>query len=295
MNAHQILTLQQLNGFGLVSVSRVLSELLAEPSLSLLAACEQARIKNKRVRGVTSSEITEAEEIAASLLEEGREKGIKTLAELEIPPLLRGIPNAPNLLFARGNIEALKGPSIAIVGSRSASDYGLRVARRWGAVLAEKSYCVISGLALGCDAEAHLGCLESQGQTVAVLPCGLDQVYPSKNQSIADRILDQGGCLVSEYSIRTKVRKDTLIQRDRLQSGLAFALLLVESGIKGGSMQTVKFAEEQSRLVGSLAHPDNIGDAYDVEGNRTLVHSGRAIGLSNRDDLERFLNRIPNS
>ena len=179
------------------------------------------------------------------------------------PPLLRLIATAPVALYVLGSAEVLLSAQLAIVGSRNPTAGGARTARDFAAFLARGGLTITSGLALGIDAAAHEGALEGpfegNGHTVAVLGCGLDQVYPPENTALAARIVAAGGALVSEFPPGTAPRRENFPRRNRLISGLSLGTLVVEAARQSGSLITARLASEQGREVfaipGSIHNP----------------------------------------
>lgn len=121
----------------------------------------------------------------------------------------------------------------------------------------ETGATVVSGLAIGCDTAAHSGCLSVHGETIAVLAHGLDRVYPAVNRELVGEILDTGGCLLSEYPPKTRPFPANFVERDELQAGLSDGVIVVETGVKGGTMHTVRFSQEQRKPLACVKHPQN--------------------------------------
>ena len=192
------------------------------------------------------------------------------------PESLSQISDPPALLHVSGNIDAINRDCIAIVGTREPTGYGITVAKKLGALFAERGYVVVSGLADGIDAAAHQGALEVNGLTVAVLAHGLDTVYPDKNKELADAILKNNGALVSEYPWGTKINRSYFVARDRIQSGLSLGVFVVETGIKGGTMHTVKSCKEHKRVLIVLKHPPYLIGHPKTRGNAQLISEKRA-------------------
>lgn len=222
--------------------------------------------------------------------------GIKPLCvfDPDYPVRLREIPDPPAMLYTKGVVSALhSGASIAIVGTLEPTDFGFKSARRLGKVSAEAGVCVVSGLARGCDTAAHLGCLDANGVGVAVLAHGLDMVYPPDNQSLADELVVEGGCLVSEYPVGIKPFPKSFAVRDRIQSGLSAGVLVVETPIEDGTMHTVNFAKKQRRALGCVQHPDHLGDDPQIQGNRRILRDG-AHPVTDHNEFQSFLEYIAN-
>jgi DNA processing protein len=152
---------------------------------------------------------------------------------------------------------------------------------------------VVSGLALGCDTQGHRGCLEESGTAVAVLAHGLDEVHPNANRPLAEEIVAKGGCLVSEYPIGTEPKPNQFITRDRIQSGLSDAVVVIETGVNGGSMHTVRFAKRQRRLVMCIVPTHDPGAEEQTSGNRLLLDKHQATGFATTDDLIQLIGKWP--
>jgi DNA processing protein len=175
------------------------------------------------------------------------------------PPLLTQISSAPVALYLRGDAGVLLSAQLAIVGSRNPTAAGARTAREFAAFLARAGLTITSGLALGIDAAAHAGALAGEGRTVAVLGCGLDQIYPPENTALAERILAQGGALLTEFPPGTAPHRENFPRRNRLISGLSLGTLVVEAARQSGSLITARLAGAQGREVfaipGSIHNP----------------------------------------
>jgi DNA processing protein len=166
------------------------------------------------------------------------------------PARLRAIHSPPPLLFVHGNLEALEQlRSVAVIGTRAPTKFGISAVEQITRALAEASWLVVSGLAKGIDTLAHGAALKHHTQTVAVMGGGLDSVYPAANRELAAAIIDKGGALVSEQPFGARPNAGNLIARNRLQSGLAAAVIVAQTGVRGGSMHTVRHAASQGRPI----------------------------------------------
>lgn len=195
-----------------------------------------------------------------------------TVASSLLSPQLGPIPNPPKQIHYLGDLStALARPRLAIVGSRKVSAYGTSVTLKLAREAAEQGIVVVSGLALGVDGLAHQGALEAQGITVAVLPCGLDTIYPSSHRQLAERILRQGGALISEYPFHTEPFKTNFLERNRIISGISDAVLITEAAVRSGSLNTANHALEQGRTV--MAIPGNITSELSG-GTNNLIKAG---------------------
>ena len=175
-----------------------------------------------------------------------------TPADRDYPSLLLEIPSPPPVLYYRGNVDVKENqgitPTVAIVGTRSPSEYGRKWTRKFSAALAKNGFTVVSGLAAGIDTEAHTACLEAGGRTFAVLGTGVDIVYPKQNERLCDRILQQG-LAISEYPAGTQPNKTNFPRRNRIIAGLSRATIVIEAPHKSGALITAYQANEFCRDV----------------------------------------------
>jgi DNA processing protein len=210
------------------------------------------------------------------------------------PALLREIPDPPLALYLSGNPAVLHGPSIAVVGARRCSRSGAEIAMRFARELAELGFTVVSGLALGVDSAAHHGAVQG-GRTAAILGSGLGRIYPASNRSLAARIIETGGLLISEYPPDQPARPFHFPERNRLISGSCSGVLVVEAGDRSGSLITARLALEQGREVmavpGSISNPASRGCHRLLRDGAALVESVEdvleALGVVNRPDFVR--------
>ena len=198
------------------------------------------------------------------------------------PPLLRQIPYPPPLLFVHGDPTWLRAPQLAVVGTRNPTPLGRETAQRFAAYLAEAGMVITSGLALGIDAAAHQGALAGGGPTIAVMGTSLDRVYPAKHRDLAHAIAAQGA-LVSEFPIGTAAAAGNFPQRNRLISGLALGVLVVEAAAQSGSLITARQAVEQGREV--FAIPGSIHNPL-AKGCHALIRQGAKLVETAADILE---------
>lgn len=206
-----------------------------------------------------------------------------TLASPDYPPMLREIKTRPDQLYYSGPLlELLRQHRVAIVGSRRITSYGHQITTIFAKELARRGIVIISGLAIGVDATAHRACLEAGGKTIAVLPSPLDNILPSMHRRLAERILENGGALVSEYEAGLEPNKHNFIERNRIMSGLAEAVLLTEAAENSGTVHTAQFAADQGRDV--LVVPGNITSLTSV-GTNHLLKTGAAPATSYLDVL----------
>ena len=200
----------------------------------------------------------------------------------DYPKSLLELGYAPPVLFHLGRRELLARPALAIVGSRNATAQGRETAREFARALADAGLTIVSGLAVGIDAAAHEGALGTDASTIAVVATGLDRVYPARNRELATRIA-QNGALLSEYLPGTPPRKEHFPQRNRLISGLARGVLVVEATLSSGSLITARLAGEQGREV--FAIPGSIHSPF-AKGCHKLIREGAKLVETASDVLD---------
>lgn len=213
-----------------------------------------------------------------------RRAGVQVLTweSPDYPARLRHIPDAPPVLYVLGELLPEDDWAVALVGTRSASVYGKEAARRLAGDLAANGVTVISGLALGIDTVAHQAALEGGGRTIAVLGSGVDVIYPAANRHLAKAIVERGA-LVSEYALGTQPERNNFPPRNRVISGLAQGVVVVEAGVRSGALITAEFALEQGRDV--FAVPGSIFQRS-CEGTNRLIRDGAIPVLAVGDVLE---------
>ena len=203
---------------------------------------------------------------------------IITLLSPRYPSLLREISAPPSVLFVKGDVGLLCDPQVAIVGSRNASPDGLRNASSLAGDLVQKGITVTSGLALGIDGYAHDGALRSDGDTIAVLGSGLDNIYPARHRKLAARIAERGA-LVSEFCPDALPKAKHFPRRNRIISGLSLGVLVVEAAERSGSLITARYAGEQGREVFAL--PGSFNNPNARGGNRLIKEGAHLVQSSN--------------
>ncbi len=207
---------------------------------------------------------------------------IISILDARYPDALKSIYDAPMVLYVRGSFPDEKMPIVAVVGSRNASYYGIRMAKKIAADLSKSGVIVVSGMAIGVDSAAHEGALSEDGITLAVLGGGLARIYPSENKKIADQIIKRGA-LISEYPLNMPPQPQFFPMRNRIISGLSQAVLVVEAGEKSGALITVDTALEQGREV--FAVPGN-ADSKHSSGTNALIKQGAKLITCAEDILE---------
>ena len=207
-----------------------------------------------------------------------------TLADADYPGALLEITDPPPLLYLKGQSSLLQQDALAIVGSRNATPQGLANAEAFGHELSDSGFTIVSGLALGIDAAAHRGGLRGKSSSVAVVATGLDSVYPARNRDLAHQ-LSQHGLLISEFALGTKPLAANFPRRNRLISGIAKGVLVVEAALKSGSLITARYALEQGREV--FAIPGSVHSPLS-KGCHALIKQGAKLVETSADILEEF-------
>lgn len=285
MGREELLGWLALNASGL-SVDRQLRllEVFGGPEGVLAARDEDL----KAVPGIEAIHVRKLREAQTGLVVEEAEKKLGELGGVIVgitheayPAALKEIPLPPPMLFVQGDLRAQE-PAVAIVGTRKCTPYGRQMARRLGYDLAARGLAIVSGMALGIDAEAHEGALEASGRTVAVLGCGLDITYPPQHKSLRARIAAQGAVL-TELPFGIEPTRDQFPRRNRIISGLAMGVIVVEAPLGSGALITANYAGEHGREV--LAVPGDVTRAESA-GCNALIRDGATLVRCAEDVLE---------
>lgn len=201
----------------------------------------------------------------------------KELLKLKSPPLN---------LYVEGNFELLNKEIIAIVGSRNCSEYGWKQAKKFSTALSQNGICIISGLAMGIDSISHISAMNNVGRTIAVLGAGFNNIYPKENKELFNKILENNGCVISEYPPEEKVNTKNFQRRNEIISALAFGVLVIEAGYRSGSTITANLAFKQGKKVFSI--PSNIDSKLGI-GTNSLIQKGAKL-VTNVKDILREIN-----
>ncbi len=279
------LRLQQTTGVGPETARKLLAafglpeNIFASSRASLLKVVSE-RVATNLLAEPAAATLELISKTGAWLAQEGNH--VFSLADADYPAALLTIPDPPILLYLKGRAELLTQPALAVVGSRHASNQGLLDAERFSKAMSEAGLTIISGLAQGIDAAAHRGGLQAAGSTIAVIGTGADIVYPAKNRELAHRIAREG-CLISEYPLGMPAIASNFPRRNRIISGLARAVLVVEAAAQSGSLITARMALEQGRDV--FAIPGSIHSVL-AKGCHQLIKQGAKLVESAQDILE---------
>lgn len=204
------------------------------------------------------------------------------IGEEEYPQKLLEIKNPPEQLYVLGDEHLLNKQSFAIVGSRDCTEYGSKQAVRFARELAKEDICIVSGMAIGIDSSAHIGAKGEIGKTIAILGSGFYHIFPEENEELFYSILENGGCIISEYSPEMVKSSKHFPKRNRLISGLSDGVLIVEAKNKSGSGITARLAKEQNKKVYCV--PSNL-DSKNGQGTAKLIQKGAKLVLSAQDIL----------
>ena len=281
------LTLHLAPGLGAASIRRLVEHFGGPGRVLQASAGALAQVQGLRrdtlaaLQGINKDDIASR---AAAELDKIKQYNIDLITwnDDRYPDLLRTIHNPPMVLYLKGSVAALQAPGLGMVGSRAATEYGKEVAHSFGRALAGRGFAIISGLALGIDAAAHQGALAADGSTIAVLGCGLDKEYPPENRKLY-REIPAAGALISEYPLGTPPDSFRFPARNRIISGLALGVVVVEASKRSGSLITAQHALEQGREV--FAIPGRV-DSIKSAGTHFLVQQGAKLVHSIDDILE---------
>ena len=218
-------------------------------------------------------------------IEQAAKQHVRLVTDLDAdyPPQLREIASPPLVLYVVGDVSVLSKPGVSLVGTRKATAYGRETAKSFAAGLARAGWAVFSGLALGIDAAAHEGALAGGGVTAGVLGGALDMFYPEANRALARRMVENGGCVVSEFPFGRRPDAQTFPQRNRIVSGLARGVVAVECPLRSGTLLTCLRANEQGRAV--MAVPGRI-DWPSSAGCLNLIREGARMVTCVDDVIE---------
>ncbi|MFC1467592.1 DNA-processing protein DprA [Verrucomicrobiota bacterium] len=280
------IVLNRIEGLGPVTVRRLV-ETLGSASAILEADAGELKEAPKVGPKLADAIIRQRRDIdVAQELEATETIGARiiTLIDDEYPQALSAIYDPPLALYIWGELLPEDGKSLAIVGSRSATNYGIGAADRFGFQLAQLGFTVVSGMARGIDTAAHRGALKAKGRTIAVLGGALDCLYPPENAALAEQIA-ASGAVISEYPLGRQADRQTFPYRNRIISGMTMGALVVECGRKSGTLHTADAALEQGKTV--FAIPGRI-DSPSSKGANHLIKNGACLVDSVDDILHEF-------
>lgn len=276
------LALSSIPGLGGETFRRLLTALGPPQNIFSASPTQLSAVCDSKVARAINAGIDD-EALAAPLkwLEETGNHLI-TLADPEYPQALLETADPPPLLYVKGRLDLLQQPALAIVGSRRATPQGEKDAEAFAHALSDAGFTIVSGMALGIDAAAHRGGLKGAASTIAVVGTGLDIVYPARNRDLAHQLAQQGA-IISEFALGTPSMAQNFPRRNRIISGLASGVLVVEAAVRSGSLITARLAGEQGREV--FAIPGSIHSPL-AKGCHSLIKQGAKLVESAQDILE---------
>lgn len=300
LSHEQIVTLQLTKGIGAVSINKICDA--AEGSQSALDVNGLYELIDHmiKVRELNKVSLPDFNLFysnflkAKHLLSESEMMGINVVSKYDdcFPSNLlhavdeTGKPAVPVILYYKGDLSITKKPAIAIIGTREPSEDGVTAGHFFGKVFGDNGFNIVSGLAIGCDTCGHEGALQSNGgSTTAFLAHGLDTIYPKENEALAERILNAGGLLMSEYPIGERVNRYNLVARDRLQAALANGTLVVQTGVRGGTMHAVR----ATIAAGKPVFVAKFKQATDKTAGNELLASNGAKWVDTRRAIEEIV------
>ncbi len=310
LTIRQILALRSISGVGKQSILKVGNyrpqgiETAELPEVLSKCAVKKKNPEGKGKIPITAEDINEALGAADEIIEKSyaHQIGILSYYDPEFPASLRETKtedgkraDPPIILFYKGDLSTLNAPGLAIIGTRKNTIGAEKAGLYLSTEFARRGFCIVSGLALGCDTIGHRGALKAGGKTIAFLAHGLDTIYPSQNKNLAQEIVQSGGLLLSEYDTGTPVTQYNLVARDRLQAGYSMATLVMQTGIKGGTMHAAMSCVNAGKPLFVIKYADDKTDSDEKTlGNHMLVHKHGATyikGSDNLDDIARAILR----
>lgn len=300
LNTELLITLQLVKGLGNKTILGIAKN---TDVTTIEELCNYwPNLKGVKFEKIQTEDLQQANRVAHRIIDtcELQKIGILSYFEEKFPQQLKRCVNAegkedpPIVLYYRGNLEALNRPGIAVIGTREPTQNGIKAGLYFSKELAKRNFNIVSGLALGCDTTGHQGALEAGGITTAFLATGLnwESIYPKENKELAKSIVENNGLLLSEYYIGQQTGRYSFVARDRLQAGLSYATLVIQTGEKGGTLHAVNATLASKKpllMVKYKYNEDLISDK--VKGNEKFIREGKAIALGN-NNLEEVISYI---
>ena len=306
LNKEQVLTLTCLKEVGVKGVGPqkifAIGAAIDERELEIKSYEDLVKLmsgmKEKAINKVTLANLNDAYTVAKKIVEASSQSNIGYVGyyDSEFPDVLRKTVNEegkldpPLILWYRGDFSITQLPGFAVIGTREATPEGIAGGTYLAGEFAKRGFNIVSGLAIGCDTCGHKGALKVSGKTTAILANGLDHksIYPPENQDLAEEIVENGGLLISEYRIGTPVNRYNLVARDRLQSGLSLATLVVQTGEHGGTMHAATATLQAGKPLYTMLFKNDATNQHEkCLGNALLVKQGAKFikGDANFDEI----------
>lgn len=252
-----ILTLLNINRIG----KKIINKLILNPVPSSIDALEILNFIIKNLPNyklkLNIQDVIMAKNKSLDIINHCEKNNIKimTILDEDFPIKLKVIENNPVIIFYKGNKSCIiENKSVAIIGTRRPTLESEKITRNLAKIFSNKNYIIVSGLAHGIDYNAHMSTVKNYNKTVAVLPSGISNIYPSDHKLLCDEILCNNGCIISEYFPFEKPYKNHFVERDRLQSALSLGVVVVECDTNSGTMHTVNFAKKQNKIICCYKH-----------------------------------------
>lgn len=301
-----LLAIKSLEGIGTVKLLKIGNYVedkniaISSPS-DLVPILDDLKIKVKKEK-VTTEMLQKALGVARRTIEYNLQAGIgiTTYYDEDYPSILRDTINEdgklapPMVLYYKGDLSITRMPGLAVIGTREITDFGKKAGLYLTQEFAKRGFCIVSGLAIGCDTVGHRGALDVGGKTIAFLAHGLDTVYPPENEVLAQQIVDNGGLLLSEYPVGMGVNRYNLVARDRLQASMSLATLVIQTGVQGGTMHAANTTLQYPKPLYVIKFKNNEENEHEKSlGNALLVEKG-AKYISGGDDIVTIAENILN-
>jgi len=277
---YKLLVLSKIKGLGNKGLlGLALTEGFAKLSFQELA--ERNKVLNKNMDVLHLAEAAADKEVkdAGSI-----NSKIVSIFDLEYPELMRKTNESPVIIYIKGHWHTDSNKAIGIIGTREPTKHGTVIANRISEYFSAEDYSIVSGLAVGCDTLAHESALRANAHTVAVLSHGLQMIAPRQNTGLAKRILDSGGLLLTEYSYGTEVKPFQYVQRDKIQAALAQAIIMIQSGLKGGSLHASRAILKYGRIL-ATPYPTE----EDIKNNYPRVEANLVISGDDETAIRKLL------
>jgi len=259
-------------------------------------------MKEKAINKVSLANLNDAYKVAQKIIETSCQSNIGLVGyyDNEFPDVLRKTVNEdgkldpPLLLWYRGDFSITKLPGFAVIGTREATPEGIAGGTYLAGEFAKRGFNIVSGLAIGCDTCGHKGALKVGGKTTAILANGLDpnSIYPTENQDLAEEIVQNGGLLISEYRIGTPVNRYSLVARDRLQSGLSLATLVIQTGEHGGTMHAATATLQAKKPLYTIYFKNEKARQHEKSLGNALLERQGATYIKGEDNIDEISDKI---
>lgn len=301
-----LLAIKSFEGIGTVKLLKIGNYVedkniaISSPS-DLVPILDDLKIKVKKEK-VTTEMLQKALGVARRTIEYNLQAGIgiTTYYDEDYPSILRDTINEdgkiapPMVLYYKGDLSITRMPGLAVIGTREITDFGKKAGLYLTQEFSRRGFCIVSGLAIGCDTVGHRGALDVGGKTIAFLAHGLDTVYPPENEALAQQIVDNGGLLLSEYPVGMGVNRYNLVARDRLQASMSLATLVIQTGVQGGTMHAANTTLQYPKPLYAIKFKNNEENEHEKSlGNALLVEKG-AKYISGGDDIDAIAESILN-